>query len=349
MKTMIEGYTSFPGEHCGSVAMRGLLNHYCGLELPEPAVFGLGSGASCAYLSGGGLDPSAMVAGRTSHMEQDLATNLQLDYREQPEEDDEEAWRIVREEVLAGRPTMLTGDILYLDYREYKVHFPAHRFVLLGFDDEIEKAYIADRIRPEPELCSYGALKTSRNPPEGMSTHNLWGRFHDTAIGRELVEAARIAIAKCASGMLAEAEATGVLASRLSEGKASPIKATIGIAAIRAFANDVQGWQTRDDAQNLAGFNASCIEKFGNGGGNFRRLYAGFLGWAAELDPSLVPAKAPGLCVEAADGWTGISNALFAASKDPSDPEPWKNASLGAARLVDIEERLFGMLAEAAG
>ena len=228
MKTMIEGYTSFPGEHCGSVAMGGLLNHYCGLELPEAAVFGLGSGASCAYLSGGPLDPSAMVAGRTSHMEQDLATNLQLDYREQ-------------------------------------------------------------------------------------------------------------------------AEVTDFLAKRLSEAEAGPIEASIGIPGIRAFANDVQGWQTRDDAQNLAGFNASCIEKFGNGGGNFRRLYAGFLSWAAELDSSLVPAKAPGLCVEAADGWTGISNALFAASKDPSDPEPWKNASLGAARVVDIEERLFGMLAEAAG
>ena len=44
VKTLIEGYRSFPGEHCGSVAMRGLLRHYCGLELPEPAVFGLGSG-----------------------------------------------------------------------------------------------------------------------------------------------------------------------------------------------------------------------------------------------------------------------------------------------------------------
>ena len=37
MKTLIEGYRIFPGEHCGSVAMRGLLHHYCGLELPESA------------------------------------------------------------------------------------------------------------------------------------------------------------------------------------------------------------------------------------------------------------------------------------------------------------------------
>ena len=100
--------------------------------------------------------------------------------------DDARAWQVVREEVVAGRPTMLSGDILYLDYREYKVHFPGHRFVLLGFDDAIEKAYIADRIRPEPEACSYAALAVSRNPPEGLSTHNLWGRFHGTEVGRSL-------------------------------------------------------------------------------------------------------------------------------------------------------------------
>jgi hypothetical protein len=60
MKTLINEYKSFPGEHCGSVAMRGLLHHYCSLDLPESAVFGLGSGASSVYLSGGALDPRSV-------------------------------------------------------------------------------------------------------------------------------------------------------------------------------------------------------------------------------------------------------------------------------------------------
>ncbi len=51
MKASIEGYRGFPGEHCGSVAMRGLLAHYCGLELPEDVVFGLGAGVDCMYMS----------------------------------------------------------------------------------------------------------------------------------------------------------------------------------------------------------------------------------------------------------------------------------------------------------
>ncbi len=347
MKTMIEGYKIFPGDHCGSVAMRGLLHHYCGLDLPESAVFGLGSGAASVYLSGPDLDPSAMLFGRTASMEQDLAANLDIDYRERPEEDDEEAWHIVREEVLAGLPTMLSGDILYLDYREFKVHFPGHRFVLLGFDDATQKAFIADRIRPEPEACSYSALITSRNPPEGMSTHNLWGRFHDTTVGRELVDAAELAIKRCAEAMLVDADSeqgqSGGLGAMASEGT----RVITGVKAVRAFAEEVQGWSTRKDATWVAGYNASCIEKFGNGGGNFRRLYAGFLSWARDLDPRLVPASAPELALEAADTWTAVSNALFAASRDESNAQNWKDAAEQAIRVADLEERLFGSLAEA--
>lgn len=346
MKALIDSYENFPGDHCGSVAMRGLLHHYCGLDLPEPAVFGLGSGAASVFLSGPGLDPSAMLIGRTIRMEQDLATNLQLDYRERPEDDDEEAWQIVREEVLAGRPTMLSGDILYLDYREFKVHFPGHRFVLLGFDDSIQKAYIADRIRPEPEACSYGALITSRNPPEGMSTHNLWGRFHDPTIGRELVDAAKRAISKCAKAMLIDADPENGEFGGLTSTTSAETKVMTGVRAVRAFAEDVKDWSTREDTTWVAGYNANCIEKFGNGGGNFRRLYSVFLTWARDLDPRLVPESAPGLALEAADTWTAVSNALFAASRDETNRKHWDEAAEHAFRVADLEERLFRSLAD---
>ena len=42
MRELIEDYRITPGDHCGSASMRGLLDFYCGLELPEPVVFGLG-------------------------------------------------------------------------------------------------------------------------------------------------------------------------------------------------------------------------------------------------------------------------------------------------------------------
>jgi len=342
MKTLIEGYEIFPGEHCGSASMRGLLKHYCGLELPEPAVFGLAAGLECACFESEAMDPAVAVFGRTASLEMDLGRILGVDYREQPDPDDAHAWQVVREEVLAGRPTMLSGDILYLDYREYKVHFPAHRFVLLGFDDVAEKAFIADRIRPVPEACSYGALMKSRNPPEGLSTHNLWGRFHGTEVGRSLRDAARLAIAECAQRMLGrDPVGDGAFTSL------GPAKVALGVAGIRRFAESLPTWAEREDATWVASFNARCIEKFGNGGGNFRRLYAGFLEWARALDPKLVPAEAPALALRAAGGWTAISERLAEASAEGATRTPWQQAAALASEVAATEQALFERLAEA--
>lgn len=338
-KTLIENYRIFPGEHCGSVAMRGLLNHYCGLELPEPAVFGLGAGVECCYVESPAAEPAVSVFGRTLTLEADLGQILQVDYREQPEADDEHAWQVVREEVLAGRPTMLSGDILYLDYREYRVHFPGHRFVLLGFDDDTEKAFIADRIRPEPELCSYGALKRSRNPPEGLSTHNLWGRFHGTEVGRSLRDAAAVAIERAARHMLALDEPMPVAGLFGND-----TTAVVGVAGIEHFAAQLPAWAQRSDALTLATFNASCIEKFGNGGGNFRRLYAGFLDWARALDPALVPREAAPLALAAADGWTATSNLLYRVSQEGPRPELFEEAGARMHAVAATERRLFETL-----
>lgn len=318
--------------------MRGLLQHYCGLELSEPAVFGLASGLAAVYLEGDDLDPKRLLFGRSMTLETDLAENLQLDYREQTEEDDDLAWKKVRAEVLAGRPTMLSGDILYLDYREYKVHFPGHRFVLLGFDDETEKAIIADRINEEPERCSYGALRKSRNPPEGMSTHNLWGRFHGTEVGRPLVDAARIAIDRCADHMLGASRTPSE--DRLS----GSMSVTTGVAAIRRLAGDIPTWAERDDAGWVASYNARCIEKFGNGGGNFRRLYAGFLAWAHDLDAALAPADAAARTTRAADGWTALSESLATAARGEGGGRIWEEAGERAVQVADLEEDLFRSL-----
>ncbi len=337
MKASVAGYRNFPGEHCGSVSMRGLLRHYCDLELPEAAVFGLGSGIACVYMTGPGMDPSHLVFGRTIRMEADLAENLQVDYREETEDDDDVAWQKVREEVVAGRPTMLSGDILYLDYREYKVHFPGHRFVLLGFDDETEKVEIADRINVAPELCSYGALRNSRNPPEGMSTKNLWGKFHSSDVGRTLVDAARVAIERSVASMLG----TSVVARDEIVGEAAM---TTGVAGIRRMATEIPVWAAREDAAWIASYNARCIEKFGNGGGNFRRLYAGFLDWAHALDATLAPADAARQIRDAADGWTALSETLNAASKSVADRDLWTRAGAQATDIANREESLFRLL-----
>jgi hypothetical protein len=147
--------------------------------------------------------------------------------------------------------------------------------------------------------------------------------------------------------MLVDADAangsSGGLAAMASDGT----RVVTGVRGVRTFAEEVEGWSTREDATWVAGYNASCIEKFGNGGGNFRRLYAGFLAWARDLDSRLVPDSAPALALEAADAWTAVSNALFAASRDESNTQHWKDAAENAVRVADLEERLFRSLADA--
>lgn len=339
MKALIEGYRNHPGEHCGSVAMRSLLQHYCGLELREDVVFGLGAGLETGYLPMPGMEPSAMVFGRTLSMEADLAACLGVDYSERAEPDDERAWQDVRDEVLAGRPTMLSGDIFYLDYRDYKVHFPGHRFVLLGFDDERQVVQIADRINVEPEVCSYGALFRSRNPPEGLSTRNLWGRFGGSGVKHDLPTASRKALALCSRRMLGQDSHF----ADAEEGAAFS-GAALGLAGARRFAEELPRWPERDGAAVFASYNGSVIEKFGNGGGNFRRMYAGYLEWARDLDPDAVPAEAPSLARRSADEWTAIAQLLWAAGEGE---DTWREAARRAASVADIERELFERIANA--
>jgi hypothetical protein len=340
-KTIISGYRNVPGEHCGSVAMRNLIHFYCQRDLPEEIVFGLGSAVDCVFLSSPVFDPPMMIFGRTITMEVDLAQALGVDYREAIEPDDEEAWEIVRQEVAEGRPTMLSGDVLYLDYRKFKVHFPGHRYVLVGFDDETSTAYLADRLAPDFQPCSYSALAKSRNPPDTFSTYNLWGKFHHTTIARSLEAACAHALRKNVDRMLGRDSSQADLLRAAGGGRELILET--GLNGITALA----GALARGHEGFTASYLSQTIEKFGTGGGNFRKMYSGFLAWARETTPDLVPAQASALAARSAAAWTDLSITLEAASKGPDVEGHWKRASEQARLIHRMETELFEGLGEA--
>lgn len=343
MKTLITNYRNLPGEHCGSAATRNLLYHYCGIELSESVVFGLGAGIESMFIKINSFDPAISIFGRSITMEADAMTALGIDYREQPEFDNRKAWEDVKKEVMEGRPTMLTGDIFFLDYRDYKVRFPAHRFILLGFDDDREIAYIADRVDPEPQICSYKALAESRNPATGISTFNLWGKFFDTDVKNTYEQAARNAVETCVHRMLGTDTSQADLIRSVTEEDAVVIT---GIKALSAFADDLILWYERDDAAKLASYNAQCIEKFGTGGGNFRNLYTGFLEWASDLIPDTVGPSHVELSRESAAQWTKLASLLQIASDAPGAKGIWRQASDKTLEIMDIEAELVGGLSK---
>jgi len=343
MRVVIEGYRNLPGEHCGSTAMRNLLFHYCGLALSEEEVFGLGSGLDFLLIRNEATDPAVYTFGRSLTMEVDVADALGVDYREQPEPDDARAWEVVRHEVEEGSPTMLSGDAYYLDYRDFRVHFPSHRYVLLGYDDERRRAIVADRIEAEAQECGYEALALSRNPPLALSTYNLWGKFHGTTVGRTLEEAMAHALGRSVGRMLGDDTSQVDLLRMFSRGGAATIGS--GLTALREWRESLLGWRERADARALATFSANTIEKYGTGGGNFRVLYAGFLHRARVVVPGLVTEPMVALAERSAASWAALGTGLAAIAAGAADDE-WQKAHAALGDIVDTETELFERLRE---
>ncbi len=321
MRAMIDDFRIVPAGHCGSGSMRNLIYHYCGLDLPEGVVFGLGAGLDAVYFEYPDATPPFMAFGRGSTMEADIARTLGIDYTEQMEMDDTSAWEQVKAEVLAGRPTMLSGDIFYLDYREYTVHFPAHRFILLGFDEEKGEVYIADRINDYPETCSMDALTKSRNPPVGISTYNLWGKFHSGEVRHTLREAASLALRITVERM----QGIDTTQRDLMAAAAGGGKCEAGLAGLDALCGAVESWPGRDDAAERLVYLDNAIVKFGTGGGFFRNHFAVFLAWAREQDAALVSADDVALAVRVAERWNALSPMLRELAGAPANAEGWDN------------------------
>jgi hypothetical protein len=343
---MIEGYRNIPAGHCGSGAMRNLIYHYCGLDLEEGVVFGLGAGLDAVFFTYQKENPPFMLFGRGSTMEVDLAETLGIDYAETIQPDDDLAWQEVKDEVLAGRPTMLSGDILYLDYREYKVHFPAHRFVLLGFDEEAEEVYIADRINDHPETCSMGALRLSRNPPDAISTYNAWGKFDSGTVRHSLPDACGIALRKTVERMQGiDLSQRQLMGDMRGEGGGERVL-EVGLKGIHALYQQMEHWPDADDPAAHARYVDNAIIKYGTGGGFFRDLYAVFMAWAREQRPDLVSNTTVELARQAAAGWNGLSPTMQYLAENPTDRVRWAAAREQAGDIYEIEYSLFGHLAD---
>lgn len=342
MRAMIENFRILPAGHCGSGSMRNLIYHYCGLDLEEGVVFGLGAGLDCVYFSYENASPPFMTFGRGSTMEADLARTLGIDYSEQVQPDDDVAWEEVKAEVLAGRPTMLSGDILYLDYREFKVHFPAHRFILLGFDEAKQEAYIADRIHDYPEICSLNALRESRNPSDAISTFNLWGKFHSGDVRHSLPDAAGIALRITVERMLGLDSSQRDL---MAHAGGSPSICETGLKGMATLRSEMAEWPGRADASECAQYLDNAIAKYGTGGGFFRNHFAAFLHWARAQRPDLVDVEAVALGGLAAERWNALSPIMQSLAERPSNEAQWRQARQALDQILDTEKTLFERLA----
>jgi hypothetical protein len=321
---IVEDYSHRTGEHCASTALRNVLAHG-GMQLSEGMIFGLASGLGFYYLRSDDMSPTRMFHGRTLALEADFGRNTGIALEDRKEPDDDRAFALLRERIDRGEPVMVSTDTFYLGYHNTTSHFPGHRCVVVGYDDDSETVLIADRKFEEYQRCSYKELRRSRNADDyPMRCENQYGDFDGPMkLGRPLEAAIRIALEKTAAWMLEPAD---------------PQYPT-GIPAMRALAEDFPHWADAKDWSWAARFGYQVVEKRGAAGTFFRSLYADFLRESAEQIPALGREGLAERMDDIAKHWLDLAAVLKQQSDiDVCDPALFAEAGRLTQGLADLEE-----------
>lgn len=275
--------------HCGSGAFRDLLEFH-GLSwtdapLTEGMAFGLGSGLGFAYVELEEIEPPIYLVGRTAGLERDTCAHLGIDLDLRQTDDEDEGWRWLREELEAGRPTMVWADIGELEYLNVRLRMTMHDIVVCGYDESEGIAFIADNDRDEIQRCSLPALARARNSQAfpAPNRHGTWVMDFPSALPdarRVIEEAVRGAVDNMRDGG----------PSLLDSG------APMGLDAAAAIEAAFPAWPERFGERLPSALRGlrTFVVKAGTGGALFRSLHAEFLRDAAGLleDDGLADAAA---------------------------------------------------------
>jgi hypothetical protein len=284
------GATTFPHRkagHCGSGAFRDLLEFHGlswgGEPLSEGMVFGLGGGLGCFSYELPEMEPPLYLVGRTGGLEKGVCEHLGIDLDLRRTDDGDEAWRWLRDELDAGRPTMVNADIQELDYLRVKLSNTMHDIVVTGYDEAEGIALIADNDREEIQRCGLDSLARARGSQgfPGPSRHATWVmRFPG-----ELPEP-RVAVERALRQAVANMREAGEALAGIGGGS--------GLDGVASFAASYPAWPERfgDKLESAMRGLWVFIVKAGTGGAMFRSLQAEFLRESAGMlgDPAVAAA-----------------------------------------------------------
>lgn len=118
--------------------MRDLLQwHGLGWDGPpdEGLVFALGGDLGLSYLRSDDLVPPMYLVGRGADFEIDLPRRLGGQVEVLTTDDPAEGWSWVRDDIDAGRPSLVWADIAELPYLRVKLQMSRHDIVVIGYDE----------------------------------------------------------------------------------------------------------------------------------------------------------------------------------------------------------------------
>jgi hypothetical protein len=312
--------------HCGSGALRDLLEFHGLSWTDEPAsegmAFGLGAGLDFIYVELGQMDPPLYMIGRGPNLERAVVERIGGRAHRRETDEPAEGWALLREQLDAGRPTLINADIAHLEYLRVRLQMTMHVIVVTGYDEAQGVAFIADNDRDEIQRCSLKALARARHS-DGFprpNRHSTW--LLDLPPSLPDPEPAIRA---------AMAEAVAHMRGRQADGMQAPAEAC-GLAGVRSFGDAYRQWPAgfpdRLDAA-LRGLRVFIV-KAGTGGAMFRSLHAGFLhDSAALLGDSGLRALAAAYD-ELARTWVALAEAIDA------DGDPVAAHAAGLPRVEEI-------------
>ncbi|HNC83950.1 MAG TPA: BtrH N-terminal domain-containing protein [Nitrospira sp.] len=302
--------THRPGRHCGSSAIRDLLEFH-GTTLTEAMCFGLGSGLGITYLMLPNAPVPFLVHVRSLGYEERVFQTLDIPFTWTSYGSIEEGAQALDDLLDQGRPALLLTDIFHLPYFASRTHFPGHAIVAWQRQAADDYILVTDTERPAPIPLARAALARARfsELPPFFHAGNL---FAPSAIhARYSVERVAAAIRHNARLLLEGAPHSGV-------------------AALDTWLADLGRWEREGDWRWTTRFAYQIIERRGTGGGGFRKMYAEFLEEAALADPHIADLGLPVLMAESARCWSELAVVL----KDSSESENFPVEQLSEALLL---------------
>lgn len=320
--------THRPGKHCGSSAIRDLLEFH-GLNLTEAFCFGLGAGLGITYLDLKQGPLPYIVHVRSMDFESKAFDTLSVPFKWQTFSTKPAAAEALNEAMALRRPALLLTDIRHLPYFETQNHFPGHAIVAWQSDPIDGTIYVTDTERPTALKVPENALTEARFSVLPPFLHD--GNMFAPESIRAVLDEKRIFEA-----IKHNARVLGGEDIKQCEGT------TIGLPALSRWINDMPKWLESENPQWLLRFAYQVIEKRGTGGGGFRLMYADFLNEVEDIIPEVKTRELADLMRCCATNWSALAKVFREASESALRVDSsWRHKINASIEQVYVSEQRY--------
>lgn len=331
---LIEGFDHQSGVHCGATAVRSVTQHY-GWNYTEAATFGVGGGPAFVHYT----DPETPWGRyRTSPiwLEQAFFERVGIPHLFREGDDFEMAWANVASRIDEGDPVILFLDPEPLGYLpEAPGHLPPHVAVLVGYDDDT--VTLSDAALDSPQDVSRETLRAAWSSDGFVELQNEYLVVTRAARTADGTDSAAAGLRQSATYML-----DPLHIQRNARGPGQE-----GLAAVRAFADELGGWADLPEPNEPVRAAKRAIDEHGDGAA-FRALFAESL---AELGQRTgLPASLADRMDRAAEEWRTVADILGdIVEEGGSRRATFEEAASVVSSVADHEEALYEDLAAELG